>query len=46
LGSTFFKLGNTEKAIENWQKVTALKPGSKIARKAQEKIDKSGVIKD
>lgn len=41
LGSTYFKLGNAEQACEYWQKVTSLKPGSKIARKAQEKIDKS-----
>lgn len=41
LGSTYFKMGRKEDAVVKWQRVVELKPDSKIARKAQDKIDKS-----
>ncbi|PKK91332.1 MAG: hypothetical protein CVV64_06070 [Candidatus Wallbacteria bacterium HGW-Wallbacteria-1] len=41
LGSTYFKMGGRDEAVECWKRVVELKPDSKIASKAQAKIDKS-----
>lgn len=41
LGSTYFKMGRKEDATAKWKRVVEIKPDSKIARKAQDKIDKS-----
>lgn len=41
LGSTCFKMGRRDDAIVKWKRIVELKPNSKIAHKAQDKIDKS-----
>ncbi len=41
LGNSFYKQGNIERAIEEWEVVISLKPNSKIAQNAQERINKA-----
>lgn len=41
LGNSFYKLGNFDRAIEEWEVVVSLKPDSKIAANAQERINKA-----
>ncbi len=42
LGNCYYKAGHRDKAVEHWKAVIELKPGSKYARKAEEKIRKIG----
>lgn len=41
LGNSFFKKGISDRAIEEWEVVISLKPNSKIAQNAQERINKA-----
>jgi tetratricopeptide (TPR) repeat protein len=41
LGNSFYKMGNIDRAIEEWEVVVSLKPDSKIAANAQERINKA-----
>ncbi len=41
LGNSFFKKGIADRAIEEWEVVISLKPNSKIAQNAQERINKA-----
>jgi tetratricopeptide (TPR) repeat protein len=41
LGNSFFKKGICDRAIEEWEVVISLKPNSKIAQNAQERINKA-----
>ena len=41
LGNSFFKKGIVDRAIEEWEVVISLKPNSKIAQNAQERINKA-----
>ena len=41
LGNSFYKMGNIDRAIEEWEVVVSLKPDSKIASNAQERINKA-----
>lgn len=41
LGNSFYKMGNFDRAIEEWEVVVSLKPDSKIAANAQERINKA-----
>ena len=40
LGNAFYKLGKNDRAIEEWEVVVQLKPESKLAQNAQERIGK------
>ena len=41
LGNSFYKKGIIDRAIEEWEVVISLKPNSKIAQNAQERINKA-----
>lgn len=41
LGNSFYKMSNIDRAIEEWEVVVSLKPDSKIAANAQERINKA-----
>jgi tetratricopeptide (TPR) repeat protein len=41
LGNSFYKKGIIDRAIEEWEVVMSLKPNSKIAQNAQERINKA-----
>jgi tetratricopeptide (TPR) repeat protein len=41
LGNSFYKMGNLDRATEEWEVVVSLKPDSKIASNAQERINKA-----
>lgn len=41
LGNSFYKIGNVDRAVEEWEVVVSLKPDSKIAKNAQERITKA-----
>ena len=40
LGNAYYKLGKNDRAIEEWEVVVQLKPESKLAQNAQERIGK------
>lgn len=40
LGNAFYKLGKNDRAVEEWEVVVQLKPESKLAQNAQERIGK------
>ncbi|MBI3892927.1 MAG: tetratricopeptide repeat protein [Candidatus Wallbacteria bacterium] len=40
LGNSFYKLGNVERACEEWEVVIALKPDGKLAKNAEDRIEK------
>lgn len=41
LANSYYQLGQMERAIEEWEVVLELKPGSKLAHNAEERIEKS-----
>jgi tetratricopeptide (TPR) repeat protein len=41
LANSYYQLGQLERAIEEWEVVLELKPGSKLAHNAEERIEKS-----
>ncbi len=41
LGNSFYKMNNIDRAIEEWEVVVSLKPDSKIASNAQDRINKA-----
>ncbi len=41
LANSYYQLGQIERAIEEWEVVLELKPGSKLAHNAEERIEKS-----
>lgn len=41
LGNSFYKKGMIDRAVEEWEVVISLKPNSKIAQNAQERINKA-----
>ena len=40
LGNAYYKLGKNDRAVEEWEVVVQLKPDSKLAQNAQERISK------
>ncbi|MBI4870147.1 MAG: tetratricopeptide repeat protein [Candidatus Riflebacteria bacterium] len=40
LGNSFYQMGNQDRAIEEWDVVVSLKPDGKLAKNAEERIEK------